>query len=66
MECFKWDLMSPTNRSIDNSGVEGDLHCGGLAQEVSEEKIFCMWPRECSCGILRKNVATFCLSLRLK
>ena len=38
----------------------GVLNSGGLAQEVSEMKTFSMWPRDCSCDILVKNVAAFC------
>ena len=40
--------------------AEGDLNCGSLALEVSEEKNFSMWPRDCSCEILTKNMAAFC------
>ena len=39
--------------------AEGDLNCGSLALEVSEEKNFSMWPRDCSCDILTKNVVVF-------
>ena len=42
--------------------AEGDLNCGSLALEVSGEKNINMWPRDCSCDILVKNVATFCPS----
>ena len=28
--------------------------------EVSEEKNFSMWPRDCYCKILKKNVSAFC------
>lgn len=45
------------------SGIEGDLNCGGLAQGDSEENNFTMLPRDCSCDILVKNVAAFCLCL---
>lgn len=31
-------------RSIEDSGVVGDLNCGGLAQKVSEEKNISVWP----------------------
>jgi hypothetical protein len=41
------------------SDAEGDLNYGGVAQEVSEKKNFSMWPRDCSCDILAKNVAAF-------
>ena len=36
------------------NGAEGDLNCGGLAQEVSEEKNVSMWPRDYSCDILER------------
>ena len=39
--------------------AKSDLNCTDLAQEVSVEKNFSMWPRDC-CGILVKNVAAFC------
>ena len=31
-----------------------------LAQDGSVEKNFSMWPRDCFCSILVKNVAAFC------
>jgi hypothetical protein len=31
---------------MEDSDTEGDLNCGGLAQEISEEKNFSMWPRD--------------------
>ena len=37
--------------------TEGDVSCGGPAQEVSEGK--CKWPRDHSWDILAKNVAAF-------
>ena len=40
-------------------GAEGNLNSGDLAQEVSEENSFSMWPRDCSYNILVKNVAAF-------
>ena len=47
---------------MEDSGAEGDLNCIGLlAQGVSEEKSFSMWPTDCSCNILIKNVAAFWL-----
>ena len=33
-------------------------------REVAEEKNFSMLPRDCSCEILVKKVATFCLYLK--
>jgi hypothetical protein len=42
--------------------AKGDLNCGSLPVEVSEN--FSMWPRDCSCAILVKNVAAFCPCLK--
>ena len=46
VECFKWGLIGRTSRSIEDSGAEGDLNCGSLAQETSEENNFsyCILP----------------------
>ena len=43
--------------------TESDLNCADLAQEVSVEN-FNMWPADCFCGILVKNVAAFCPCLK--
>ena len=64
VECFKWGLMGQSSRKMKDSGAEGDLNCGGLAQEVSEEKNFSMLLRNHSCDMLMKNVATFCPCLK--
>ena len=40
--------------------AEYDLNYADLAQEVSVEKNFRMWPRDYFCDILVKNVAAFC------
>ena len=42
---------------------ESDFNCVDLAQEVSVEN-FNMWPRDCFCGLLVKDVATFCPYLK--
>ena len=55
---FKPYLMGRTSRSMEDSGAENDLNCRD--QEVSEEKNVSMWPRNCSCNILMKNVDAFC------
>jgi hypothetical protein len=39
-----------------------DLNCSDLVQEVFMKNNSRMWPRDCFCGILVKNVATFCRS----
>ena len=38
--------MSQTSRSMKDMGAEGDLNCGGPTQELLEEKIFNMFPRD--------------------
>lgn len=43
-----------------------DLHCADLAQEVSVQKNFSMWPTDCSCDILVKIVAAHALVQRKK
>ena len=48
---------------MEDSDTEGDLNCGGLAQEVSEEKNISMWPKDCS-YILANNLAAFCPYLK--
>jgi hypothetical protein len=45
VQCFKWGLVGHISRSMGGSGTEGDLNCGGLAQEVSEENMS-MLPRD--------------------
>lgn len=47
-------------RNMEDFIAESDLNCADQAQEVSEES-FSMWPGDCFCGILVKNVATFVL-----
>ena len=63
MECFKWGLMGHPSRSMEDSGAEGDLNYGGLAQEISE-KNFSTLPRDHSCDILVKFGAAFCPCLK--
>jgi hypothetical protein len=40
------------------------LNCVDLTQEISKEKNFRMWHKDWFCGILVKNVATFCPCLK--
>jgi hypothetical protein len=40
--------------------TKGNLNCGILALEVSEEKNFNVWPRDSSCDILVNNMAALC------
>jgi hypothetical protein len=61
-ECFKWGLMSHPSRNMEDSGIECHLnYVDLLAQEVSVEKNINIWPRECFCDVLVKNVVVFCL-----
>jgi hypothetical protein len=46
--------------------AEGGLNYGSLALEISEENNFNMWPSDCSCDILVKNVAAFYPYLKKK
>jgi hypothetical protein len=41
-----------------------DWNCVHLAQEISKQKNFRMWHKDCFCGILVKNVASFCRCLK--
>jgi hypothetical protein len=59
-ECFKWKLMHHTNRNMEDSGADSELNCLGLAGEVSRLKNFSIWLRNCSYGMLSKNLAAFC------
>ena len=47
MECFKWGLMDHPSRNMEDFVSESDLKCADLAQEVSVEKNFSMWHRDC-------------------
>ena len=61
MECFKWGLINHSSRNVEDSCIEGDLNCGGLAQEVSKENFSMLFIYHCY-DILEKNVAAFCPS----
>jgi hypothetical protein len=50
---------------MEDIGAEGDLNCGDLAQEISEEQNFSMWSRDCSCGVLVEIVAAFSPCLQI-
>ena len=63
MESFNWGLEGYASRDMLDFVAESDLHSADPAQEVSVEKNFSMWPRDCFCGILVKNVA-FCPCLK--
>ena len=59
MECVKWGLMGHPSRNMEDFVAGSNLNCVDLAQEISKEKNFRMWHKDCFCGILVKNVATF-------
>jgi hypothetical protein len=58
VECFKLGLMGYPSRNMEDLATESDLNCVDLAQGVSVEN-FNMWPGDCFCDILVKNVITF-------
>ena len=58
MKCFKWGLMGYSIPSINMEDFVTES--ADLAQDGSVEKNFSMWPRDCFCSILVKNVAAFC------
>lgn len=70
IEHFRWGLLSHSGRNKEDSGTKGDFNCGGLAQGVSEDRNFNLWPRDYFCDILAKKVAAFsccpkvCLGLK--
>jgi hypothetical protein len=64
MECFTWGLMGHPSRNMEDFGSESVLNCVDLAQDVSQEKNFRMWPRDCFRGILVKNLVAFCPCLK--
>jgi hypothetical protein len=46
-ECFKWGLIGHQYKNMEDIGAEDGLNCANLAQEVSVEKNFSMWHRDC-------------------
>lgn len=38
VKCFNHCLIGHTNKSMEGSGAKTDMSCGGLVQDVSEEK----------------------------
>jgi hypothetical protein len=63
VEYFKWGLMGYPSRNMEDFVIESNLNCADLAQEISVRN-FKMWPTGMFCGILVKNVATFCPCLK--
>jgi hypothetical protein len=64
MKCFKWGLMGPASRNMEDFVAVSYLNCADLTKEVSLEKNFSMWPRDCFCSILLKNRTAFCPCLK--
>ena len=56
--------MGHPSRNMEDFVAGSDLNCVDLAQEISKEKNFRMWHKDWFCGILVKNVATFCPCLK--
>jgi hypothetical protein len=59
MECFKLGLVGHLSRNMEDIRANGDLKCGGLALEASDEKNPSIQPRDCSHAILEKNMDFF-------
>ena len=55
VESFKWDLMHHPNRSREDFVAKTDLNYADLAQVFSVGGVC----RDCFCGILVNNMATF-------
>ena len=51
--------MGHVSRNMEDFVDGSDLNCGSLILEVSEEKYFSMYLRDCFCGILGKNMDAF-------
>jgi hypothetical protein len=64
VQCIKRSLTDNPSRNMEDIGIKSDLNCGGLSQEVSEEKNVSMWPRDCFCDILVTSMAAFCPCLK--
>jgi hypothetical protein len=64
VECFKWGLMGHPSMNVEDFVAGSNLNCVDLVQEISKEKTFSMWHKDCFCGILEENVATFCPCLK--
>jgi hypothetical protein len=54
------ELNGHPGRNMEDFVAESNLNCADLAQEVSVEKNFSVWHRDCYCGILVKIVPAFC------
>jgi hypothetical protein len=64
LECFKWGLIGHPSRNMEDFVAGSNLNCIDLAQEISKEKNFRIWYKDCFCDILVKNEATFCPCLK--
>ena len=47
MECFKWGLVSHPRRNMEVFVAGINLNCVDLIQEISKEKNFSMWHKDC-------------------
>jgi hypothetical protein len=70
MEHFRlgnhWNALAGLNEmSMEKSGVEGDLNCGGPSQDVSEENDLSLWSGNCSYVIFTKKCVLLPLSKTL-
>jgi hypothetical protein len=63
-KAVEWGLVGHPSRNMEDLVAGSNLNCVDLAQEISKEKNFRMWHKDYFCGILVKNVATFCPCLK--
>ena len=63
VEYFKWGLMGHPSRNMEDFVAGSNLNYVDLAREISKEN-FRMWHKDSFCGILVKNVTTFCPCLK--
>ena len=70
VESFKWSLVGYPIRYMEESVADSGLNCVSLLAQEFSEKNLSIWPRDCSCNSLVKNVAAFCfvqgICLRLR
>jgi hypothetical protein len=64
VKCFKWGLMGHPSRNMEDFAAGSNFNCVDLVSEISKEKNFSMWHKDCFYGILVKNVTTFCPCLK--
>jgi hypothetical protein len=59
VKSFKWGLMGHPSRNMEDFVDGSDLTCVDLAQEISKEKNFRMWHKDCFCEIFGEECGYF-------